>query len=47
MPIIVYFYHVFLLNLQKRKKKSSEHDFGDARGIEKQGYYLEWPYKES
>ena len=27
----------------KKKKKSSKHDVGDARGDEKKGYYLEWP----
>ena len=44
MPILVYFYHVFLLKFAKKIiKKSSEHDFADARGDEKQGYYLEWP----
>ena len=34
----------FSIKICKEKKKSSKHDFGDARGDEKQGYYLEWPY---
>ena len=43
MPIFVHYYHVFPLNLPKNNNKK-QHDFWDARGDEKQEYYLEWPY---
>ena len=33
----------FRLKFEKKRKKSQKGDVGDARGDEKQGYYLEWP----
>ena len=48
MPIFVHYFNVFSIKICKKNQltKSSKHDFGDARGDEKQGYYLEWPYHQ-
>ena len=42
MAIFVLFYHVFPLKFEE--KNTPKHDFGDARGDEKQVIFLEWPY---